>query len=743
MHFDDKKREFIITDMFPRRPLVNYLWNENVVWSLDQFGNGKCLACIGSERRTITDGKSIVYVKISDGEFFSPTRNFKKENFEIFETHVGLGYHEIVGRHKGIETITTFTLPESGYSELMNVSFENVSAERKSFTAYVYLTPFVNVSDHTSYSRAEASKRFNGITFSQRGFALFTEYNEIFVTADRKITAFEVTKDNFVGVYSDFDDPDGVKKPHLSSNGATFDDNFVCALQFEFSLEKGEKASVNICVGLGKTECEAFNNANAHCSQTEFARILEYQKRLHDEYNSVFMVNTPDEYFNRLVNVWLKTQVSLGKTWGRVYGKGFRDVMQDICGFVSMDTPLAKKRILHALKYQFINGNTIRMFDPIFDEPYNDGAAWIPTTVLYYLRESGDFSILDERVGYYDSDETDTVFDHLKRGMDYLTTCLGKHGLVLWLGGDWNDSLNNCGRKGIGESVWLSIATIKAVKDFIVIAEKRNVDCGYLIELIKTLTENVYKYGFEGDRFIYGYNDYNEKIGSKDSEQAKLYLNPQSWAVLAGIADEKTAKKIFETVDKKLKCKFGFKQCDPSYHAGSDKIGRASYFVEGLVENGAVYNHGVTFKIAADCVLKDGNAAYNDFLLISPLNPANPNNGMEAYAISNMYIGDECPYKNLVGYAPMSWITGTAGWLYRDFTEGILGVSADFDGLKIEPHLPDGWKDITITRIFRNAKYNITIKRGVPGVVLDGKRLIDNVLVYDGNDHEVTVYREK
>lgn len=740
MFFDDKNNEYVIKDMYPRRPLINYLWNEDVVWSLNQFGCGKSLAGIGSVRRTMATGERLIYVKLQDGTYYAANRNFKKESFDVFETHVGLGYHRVIGEYKGIRTETTFFLSESGYVDCENISVENKTDRELFLHIYVYLEPYVNTSGHTSYSRAGKSKKYEGITLTHNGYALPHDYNTIYVSADRKIDAFEVTKGKFTGVYSTLSDPDGLQKDLLSCEGATFEDDFICALQFSLRIPARKKENINVCLAIGKTEEEAHDAAIRICSQESYKKALQYQKTLHNNYNSVFTVSSDDEYFNRLTNVWLKRQVALGKTWGRVYGRGFRDVMQDICGFVSLDVSLAKKRILYALKHQFINGNTIRMFDPIFDEPYNDGASWIPATILHYLKESGDFSILQERVGYFDSDATDTVFDHMKRGMEYLTTCLGKHGLVLWFGGDWNDSLNNCGRKGIGESVWLSIATVKAVKEFLEITDRLGFDFSYMKVRADILTENIYKYGFEGDRFIYGYNDYGEKIGSVESEQAKIYLNPQSWAILAGIVSEDTANRIWTTVDKTLKCAFGYKQCNPSYHCGSDRIGRASYFVEGLVENGAVYNHGVTFKIMADCIKGDGNSAYNDFKLISPLNPKNKNNGMEEYAISNMYIGDECPYKDIVGYAPMSWITGTAGWLYRNLTEGILGISADFEGLRVTPRLPDEWNRVDITRRFRGAKYEITILRGVGQSTMDGKPFSGNLLGYNGKNHRVTLY---
>ena len=192
-------------------------------------------------------------------------------------------------------------------------------------------------------------------------------------------------------------------------------------------------------------------------SQTkQFDFELNNQKIKSQQYIEKTLVNTPDEYIDSTINIWLKRQIFLGKTWGRVYGKGFRDVMQDIAAFVSFDDGYAKRRIINVLKYQYLSGNALRQFDPVMDHPYQDMAVWIPMTILSYLKETGDFSILDEKAPYLDSDAEETVFMHLKRGVYYSFENLGKHGLCLWGGGDWNDSIDNAGQM-IGESVWLSV----------------------------------------------------------------------------------------------------------------------------------------------------------------------------------------------------------------------------------------------------------------------------------------------
>jgi cellobiose phosphorylase len=218
-------------------------------------------------------------------------------------------------------------------------------------------------------------------------------------------------------------------------------------------------------------------------------------------------------------------------------------------------------------------------------------------------------------------------------------------------------------------------------------------------------------------------------------------LNPQAWATLAGIADEKTLNKALDIAEERLGCDYGYVVCAPAYTKGSDRIGRVSYACKGITENASVYNHGVAFKIVADCLLGRGENAYNTFKMISYDNPKNLNNGVEPYAFSNMYIGPENPY--FKGYAPMAWVTGTAGWLYRALTEFICGVRPVKGGLLVAPCFPAHWNTAKVKRLFRGGRYEINfIRSNENRVIFDGQELNGNVLPIGktGEAHEVTVY---
>ena len=488
---------------------------------------------------------------------------------------------------------------------------------------------------------------------------------------------------------------------------------------------------------------EAAEDARTYLQEGTFEGVVQARKATFAEVESIYQLESGDAYIDRLTNVWLKNQVQLGKTWARVYGKGVRDMLQDITAFVSMDGDLAKTKIKQCLSYQFGDGNTVRMFAPFLRHPYVDGAAWIPETVVTYMKETGDIEFLDEVVPFFECDESGTVLEHIRRGIDFLTGQLGSHGLCLWGGGDWNDSIDNAGMQGIGESVWLSIATVKACKHYQEILKYigRTAEAKIVKEKADRMTDNIIKYGFEGGHFIYGITDWGEKVGSDDCKEGKIYLNPQSWAVLAGIFDEADSNKLMDVVENRLHCDYGYVQCAPSYTKLDNHIGRSTGFLPGCVENGSVYNHGVTFKIAADCKLGRAEQAYRSVKEILPNNPVLEGCGVEPYAVTNMYLGPENPYD--AKFAPCSWITGTAGWLYRCITEFIFGISAEYEGLKVAPCLPQELDNVTIRRKFRGAVYNIHIQRGENArIACDGVELSSNIVpIFEkGTTHEVEVY---
>lgn len=754
-YFDNENNEYVITDMFPRRPWLNYLWNEEAMCCCNQFGSGNSWVLSGNEKRMVEDGVRNVYVKDkTSGEVYCANRNYGGLKFERFEARVGLGYHAVVSQYGGVRTELGITMPDNGNLTAFKLTVNNLSDRKKELSLYFCLQPKPDLSWHQAYNFAEYSKKASGLVFHHEGFHLSNPLTLICVGSEKQPVAYETNQSEFTGRYGSLDNPEGLKNEKLSSKNYTWD-TYMAVMQFDVTLAPGESFE-NAFTAFAASDLQSCEKINERfLSVSAFDKIVERQRALNAEYSDVFTLNSPDEYLNAQINVWLKRQISLGKTWGRVYGKGFRDVMQDITAFVSLDAPLAKKRILHALKYQFEDGNPIRMFEPSFYYPYNDGGAWISGAVLAYLTESGDLSLLSEVVPYLKGDSyakasladanifepyergarEDTVLEHVLAAIDYLLNSRGEHNLILWRGGDWNDSMNNAGVLGKGESVWLSIATVKAITETQQILKIAG-GHGALVEKYEAkkseLKAAIKKHGFNGKHYVYGLSDSGKRVGDKE----RTYLNTQTWAVLADIDEPAVLNSVMDEIEKTLKCDFGYMQCYPSYYEGEEDLGRVTYFKPGLIENGGVYNHGVAFKIVADCLLGRGNSAYKTLKMISCDNPKNSNSGVEPYAVSNMYIGIE--NEALKGFAPASWITGTAGWLYRGVTEYICGLRPQENGLTLSPCLPDGWSGTSVTRVFRGNVYNIIYKKSDKNrVVCNGKEVEILPLEKSGTVHEV------
>ncbi|MGN1039912.1 MAG: GH36-type glycosyl hydrolase domain-containing protein [Candidatus Fimimonas sp.] len=761
-YFDDKNKEYVITDMFPRREWLNYLWNDETVCAVTQFGDGNVWSKVGKDRRQIDMGERLIYIKDRDnGDFYCANRNYRKEPFNLHQCKVGLGYHKVISEYKGLRTEYTLVVPVQGKVLLQQVNVTNISSQTKN-TDIVYLCrPCPTLAGH-DYGEADKALSFNGLIYSYLGYAIPMPYRYVYVAADKPFDGYEVWGNRFRGNYNGYDNPVALQCENLASQGINYGSDYVGALSYKLSLQPQETFSVSLAVGTATCEKECAEFARYYTEKGAFDRELQLQIQKNASYTDIFTLNSPDAVLNSQVNVWLKRQLTLGKDWGRVYGKGFRDVMQDTTAFVSMDVACARGRILTVLKHQYEDGNPIRMFEPDFYYPYNDGAVWIPSAVLTYVNESGDLSVLDEKIPYLNgkssehvsladsfvncdyvgTEYVESVYTHVKKAMDYLFGCRGEHGLVLFLGGDWNDSMNSVGLKKRGESVWLTIATVKAYNEFIEILKLcgKTSEAEIYAERKNILSKAVLQHGSDDDHLIYGYNDDGVKIGASSGESAQIFLNPQTWAVMAQLTDKKTLEKYMDAVENKLQCEYGYLQCYPCYKKGDDSIGRISYLKPGLVENGAVYNHGVAFKIVADCMLNRGDAAYKSLLKIRFDNPSNPDNGMEPYAVSNMYIGPENKY--LSGFAPMSWITGTAGWLYRAITEYVCGVRASMEGLKIAPCFPSHWNNVTCVRKFRNCTYTLDFRRSDKFLMTEGGESIvgNTIKINQKKERHVTIY---
>ncbi|MEE0970392.1 MAG: hypothetical protein U0M06_13555 [Clostridia bacterium] len=751
-YFIDSKKEYVITDMYPKRPLMNYIWNEQEFIDIDQFGFGTCSVFDENRRRReLYDDGNNRHIYILDrktGEYYAANRNYGKLPFTVHETHVGQGYSDIISEYNGVRMEYKIFAPVSGRAECWQIKIKNTSDGTKTLSVYPSAKLACAGTPSSSVVRSEWIDEIGGLCAAEHGYQMPTKYVELFMISDCETNGWDVAPYKFLGVYNFHDAPIALENGgELSCEGSCFERKGSFTLRHDIELEAGEEKIIRVIVGIAKDRAGIIEEKNNLLSADAFEKNLSMIKKQADAYDDKIMVNTGDETIDRFTNIWLKRQIDFGKTWARGYAVGSRDAMQDITSFVALDKKISREKLLFAMPFVRPNGNIIRSFIPIYRNLSHDCSTWMITAVCQYIKETGDFSILDVDCPYFESDEHGSVLDHLLRASAFLLDGVGEHGMTLWGECDWNDSINGAGNLLKGESLWLAEASVKCTLELIELLErigKKDIADSIRPKREKMI-ENIVKHGWEKDHFIYGFNDWGDKVGSYECVDGNSYLNPQTWAVLANIIPEQQQHELMDYVERELSCDFGYVLVKPAHFVGDDHIGRVTYFQKGCYENGSVYNHGCAFKIVADCYLHRGNEALKSIHMMLPTNPKNDStmSGMEPYAISNMYIGPENEFR--AGYSPLHWITGTCGWLFRGIVEYMLGVQAEYDGLKIDPALPEAWKKATVHRTYRDCVYDITLIQnsynGKLSITVDGKAIDGNILPLfnDGKAHDVIV----
>lgn len=745
--FDDASNEYVIPDGPLRRPMLNYLWNARFVCAPDNFGGGQAFTRLASGRtrwlfRERVNTRLVYLQDPATGETVCLNKPVAPADGCVRECRAGIGTQRFTAQCLGVRAEWTIAADDEETAELWRFRIETAQPGARCLRLVVCCRPDVNETPHCSYNDSRWDASLGGLLFEHRAFGEEQPYPCIYVASRPAASAWSVSEERF-GADVCAALPAGMAADTLDCHPATYDETPAAALEFVFTVRPDAPFVLYAAAGLAASPESARRSAQSLPDAGHFERAAAAPARELARAQSVLTVQLPDETVQRLCNVWLKRQVSLGKTWARVYGKGVRDMLQDAAAFVSMGPDEAAASVLNCLAHQYAGGNTIRMFEPDLTHPYQDGPVWIPAALAAYLKETGDLSFLGTGCRWLDDAREDTVLEHMLRGLRYLLGERGTRGLVLWRGGDWNDSANAAGLLGKGESAWLTLAAVKACREALDILrrlpDRRPDDERMLEEGAREMRGSLMRFAWEGDRFLYGFTDWDEPVGSRTCAQGSFMLNPQTWAVLADILPHDEACRLLDRTRETLGCAFGLRQLAPPYTTPDDHIGRVTYFQPGCVENGSVYNHGVAFYIAAECALGRADNAWGALRAILPDNPALADSGVEPYAVTNMYIGPDNPCD--AGFAPCSWITGTAGWLYRCITEQILGVAPDWDGLCVAPCLPSAWKEARAVRAFRGAVYDITVVRdgSAPGLTVDGRSVSGAVVpVYsDGGTHRV------
>ncbi|WP_058303616.1 GH36-type glycosyl hydrolase domain-containing protein [Gorillibacterium timonense] len=761
-HFSQDGTEFHFTTPRTPRPMMNYLWNPLLLSGVNQLGGGtgaygdRAAAYIDPEGKgravILKNGNRYFYIRDEEtGEFWNPGWYPVNRELDAYRCTHGLGYTKLSGTYGGIETDARVFINQEDPAEIWTLTLANLSDRERKLRVYSFaefsLIGYKIYSNYYSnlFGEYHPSHRmiFAHNTTQDRTHSWFNG----FIASSAPVSGFETGRKAFIGSYGQISAPETVVRGTCSNSLASNED-MVGVLENTISLKPGETYSYSVLIGAAdtpETACGIVDKLfTAGRIERDYTELLESRRIMRE----TIEIETPDEKVNHLVNSWIKQQVQLCAEAGRDTGKGFRDQLQDAWAIASFNPELAKEKIVETLRYQYRDGRCVRGWLPLDPHIYSDGPTWIAPTINAYLKETGDFGFLNLLVPYLD-EGVGTVWEHIVTAVRYSSEDIGERNLVLAHDGDWNDSLNGIGIGGKGESVWTSIALFYALNQAAEIARSIRKDQEMSDEFQRRaarIKQAVNDTGWDGEWYLAGYNDAGEKVGTHAEQEGSIYLNSQTWALMAGIVEGDRIDKCLKAVDERLDSPYGPLTLYPTYTSYKPEIGRLTGFVPGIWENGTPYCHGGTFKIVADCCLNRGNSAYETMLKIMPDSESNPSehSGCEPYALTNMYFGPDNPR---AGQTMFAWVTGTAGWMFRSAAQYMLGFHPGYDSFTLHPVIPEHWEECRIKRNFRGDIYDVRIlnphrvQSGVKSILIDGDLVSGTTIPVrgDGRVHQITV----
>ena len=600
---------------------------------------------------------------------------------------------------------------------------------------------------------------------------------------------FDTSRESFIGTYGSPAMPKAVKEG-TSYNSIASGWSPVGSFRIDIDLEPGEEKEYVFIIGYAENpddkKWESFGIINKepayallekYNTPAKFDTALAALKDYWTHLLSSYIVDTEDKKLCRMVNIWNQYQcmVTFNMSRSASYyesgtgrGMGFRDSCQDLLGFVHLIPDSARQRILDIAATQFEDGSAYHQYQPLtkkgnsdIGSGFNDDPLWLIAGTAAYLKETGDFSILDENVAFdCDAGKAQPLMEHLRRSFNYTTTHLGPHKLPLIGRADWNDCLNlNCFSSAPGESFQTTGPSEGPVAESVFIAGmyvkygNEYADICHIAGLteeenaVRSHVDDMYKAvldaGWDGEWFLRAYDAESHKVGSHECEEGQIYIEPQGFCVMAGIGvKEGLAQKAMDSVEKILDTKYGIMILQPAYRSYHLELGEVSSYPPGYKENAGIFCHNNPWVSIAETVVDDKNRAFETYKKICPayLEEISEIHRTEPYVYSQMIAGKDAAR---FGEAKNSWLTGTAAWTFTSISQYILGVRASFEGLTIDPCLPDSIKELTITRKFRGATYNITISNTkherVSSLIVNGNKIAGNTVPFNADTKEFNV----
>lgn len=734
-YFNEDGSEFVITDPKTPRAFDNFLWNDSLFSSVHQTGVGfldyqignleavKLLTGIGRICDFDVFGRDglmsrLVYIRNNKtGEFWNLNWEPVKKEYKKYTCTHGLGYTIINTLVNNLNAEFRIFVPKGKDPlELWTLQFINQGHESSDISIFVYnqfiftykwgFDSYGDMLFRTSFF----SKEHNALIANKHPQISPHNFQTAFITADRNIEAFDGSRDAFVGIYNQLNEPVAVMNGQCNNTDSS-SDSTIGAVQFNFKLEKDKVQRIQMILGITDQEDKI-----PVIKQKYLNHIDEHFLKL-KEANQVFIeqnaVKTPDPHLNRMLNIWIKHQTSYGAKWCRWGWMGYRDIVQHGFGVSSFNPQRTKEILIEAFKHQYSNGMALRGWNPVDEKPYSDSALWLVFTLVSFLRETGEMDFLEQQAEYYDAG-SDTVLNHIRKALDFLENNKGNHGLCLIKFGDWNDSLTAIGKEGRGESVWLSMAYAEALRQMADLFGylKKDSDVIEYSSRYENISSAINENAWDGKWYVRCFDDNGRPIGSDKSEEGKIFLNAQSWAMISGIANEERTRQLIESSDEMLSTPMGYRLLAPTFMKPDEHIGRISYLEPGICENGTVYSHVNAWMVLG--LLRAGfpDKAYETFKRITP-GYVNRNDGqkqnMPPYIYANGYFGPD--HKNNKFQMEFTWITGSVAWWYNLLYKEMIGIRPSYSGLAIKPCLPAGWDEVTVKRVFRGKQFNISIHR--------------------------------
>ena len=790
-YFDDDNREYVITNPATPWPWINYLGNTDFFSLISNTAGGYSFYKDAKFRRLtryrynnvpMDEGGRYFYIKDGD-TLWSPGWKPVKTPLDKYECRHGMNYSKIKGIKNGITAEVLFFVPLNNHAEVQKLTLTNNSVTVKKIKLFSFIewalwnaatdmenfqrnfsTGEVEVEDSVIYHKTEYKERRNHYAY---------------YSANTPISGFDTDRETFMGLYNGFHEPEVVLEGK-SRNSVAHGWSPVASHFIEVELQPGEAKDFVFVLGyVENAEEEKWESKNVINKTQAKETIARYNtadkvdaaynelKAYWDDLLSVYSVESGDVKLDRMVNTWNQYQCMITFNFSRSAsffesgigrGMGFRDSNQDLIGFVHQIPERARERIIDIASTQFPDGACYHQYQPLTKRGnndigggFNDDPMWLILGTISYIKETGDFSILDELVPFDNNRSlAKSLFDHLTISFNHVINHLGPHGLPLIGRADWNDCLNlNCfsndpnesfqttenkteGSKA--ESVMIAGLFVVYGRDYVELCRHlgKTDEAERAQKHVDAMVETVKKHGWDGEWFLRAYDYFGNKIGSNENEEGKIFIESNGWCTMAGIGlEEGLVEKALDSVKERLDCEYGIVLNNPAFTKYYIEYGEISSYPAGYKENAGIFCHNNPWIMIGETVLGRGDRAWEYYKKINPayLEDISELHKTEPYVYAQMIAGKDA-FKP--GEAKNSWLTGTASWNFYTVTQFILGIRPDYEGLIIDPCIPADWKSFKVTRKFRGATFEIEVQnpkgvsKGVQKINLDGKVLTDN-----------------